>query len=140
MRIEIYSNETSKNLEDLIVFFGLNYKLKEFVEKIKNNNGNIFLLFDKERCVGFVSGYESILTEKEKLFIKSPIAEINNLYLMNEYKNEENYKLLLNTMEDYLKEKGYEYIMLKLDSLYNDFKLLEKLGYHTRKITFEKKI
>ncbi len=140
MRIEKYNDNFFGKLENLIKKLNLNFDLYDFIDKINNNNGNIFLLINNEECVGFVSGHEANLSDKERLTIKFPLAEINNLYLLENYKETPNYKLLLNSIEDFFKEKGYEYIVFKLDCLRNDIQNFEKMGYNTRKVTMEKKI
>lgn len=140
MKIEKYKDKFFEKLEILIKELKLNYDLNDFINKVRNNKGEIFLLMNNKDCIGFVSGYEAKLSEKEKLIIKTPLAEINNLYLLENYKKEVNYKLLLNSIEYFFKENGFEYILFKLDYLKNDMQIFEKNGYNTRKITMEKKI
>ena len=117
-------------------------KLKEKLEKIKNNNGKCYLYINNKNVVGLIMGIIPKYDENDYLDYKCPKkGEVTELIIKKEYRNINIGKILLNKMEEYFRKNNFEYSFIDVFA-YNKsgINFYDKNGYHPRMIIDIKKL
>lgn len=112
------------------------------LEKVKNNNGKCYLAIEKNKVVGLIMGYVRSYDEYDYLDYRCPKSgEISELVVSNKIRSKGIGQKLINTMEEYFKNIGCEYVFVDVFS-YNEngIKFYDKKGYHSRMNIMLKKI
>ena len=112
------------------------------LEEVKNNNGKCCLAIEKNKVVGLIMGYVRSYDEYDYLDYRSPKSgEISELVVSNKIRSKGIGQKLINTMEEYFKNIGCEYVFVDVFS-YNEngIKFYDKKGYHSRMNIMLKKI
>lgn len=122
---------------------GNDYKNEYFnktIEEIKKYNGEMYLYKENEEIVGLIVGLINN-EEIDTYDFKAPKrGRISELVVSNKYRKKGYGKILLNSMENYLKSVGCLDILIGVFA-YNDsaIKFYEKNGYHIRMTEMTKK-
>lgn len=112
------------------------------LEEVKNNNGKCYLAIEKNKVVGLIMGYVRSYDEYDYLDYRCPKSgEISELVVSNKIRSKGIGQKLINTMEEYFKNIGCEYVFVDVFS-YNEngIKFYDKKGYHSRMNIMLKKI
>ena len=121
-----------------------NYKEKYFektIKEVKENNGEILLYKENDDIIGLVIGIINNEETSEYDFKAPKRGRITELVVSKNKRSKGYGKILLDAMEEHLKELGCKDIMLEIFA-YNEkaIKFYEKNGYHFRVIDTIKKI
>ena len=121
-----------------------NYKEKYFektIKEVKENNGEILLYKENDDIIGLVIGIINNEETSEYDFKAPKRGRITELVVSKNKRSKGYGKILLDAMEEHLKELGCKDIMLEIFA-YNEkaIKFYEKNGYHFRVIDAMKKI
>lgn len=144
-----YDNEVKKlfiELQEYIVkidkehynIIGTNYSEEYFsktMDEIKKYKGKMYLYKKDNNICGLVVGLINN-DERDTYDFKAPKrGRISELIVSNKYREQGYGKILLNSMEDYLKSEGCMDILIGVFA-YNEnaIKFYEKNNYHTRMI------
>ncbi len=128
----IYHHELDKkNLGDKKLKRGSIKNIKENESKIlkgdlKNNSTTIFIAIEKSKIVGFIT--LSLLEKNAN--IKSKRGEINDLFILEDYRKKGIGKMLIKKAISFFKSQKVKLILLNVDS--NNFsalKFYEKIGF-----------
>ena len=112
------------------------------LEEVKNNDGKCYLAIEKNKVVGLIMGYVRSYDEYDYLDYRCPKSdEISELVVSNKIRSKGIGQKLINTMEEYFKNIGCEYVFVDVFS-YNEngIKFYDKKGYHSRMNIMLKKI
>ena len=121
-----------------------NYKEKYFektIKEVKEKNGEILLYKENDDIIGLVIGIINNEETSEYDFKAPKRGRITELVVSKNKRSKGYGKILLDAMEEHLKELGCKDIMLEIFA-YNEeaIKFYEKNGYHFRVIDTIKKI
>ncbi len=102
------------------------------IEEINNENGKMFLLKVEDKIVGLVVGI--IMNSINEYDFKAPIrGRITELIVNKKYRDNGYGKVLLESMENYLKRVGCQNILIEVFGYNtNALNFYEKNGYHIR--------
>ena len=106
--------------------------LKKTINEINNENGKMFLLKLDEKIIGLIVGI--VKNSINDYDFKTPIrGRITELIVTKDYQNKGYGKILLEYMENYLKEVGCKNILIEVFGYNtNALNFYEKNGYHIR--------
>lgn len=160
LEITKYSNKNYQDLlscveklQDFIVNIDpekLNIRTNEYgkisldtmLEKVKNNNGVIYLAYDNEKIVWFITWIFGFTEDEYKHEFKNvKIWEVIELFVDENYRWQKLWQKLMDFMEKYFKENNCEYISIDVfaPNIWA-YKFYEKLWFKNRMITMSKKI
>ena len=105
---------------------------KKTINEINNENGKMFLLKVDEKIVGLIVGL--VKNSINDYDFKAPIrGRITELIVTKDYQNKGYGHILLEYMENYLKELGCKNILIEVFGYNtNALNFYEKHGYHIR--------
>lgn len=112
------------------------------LEQVKKYEGKCFLAVENNKAIGLIMGCIFPYDEYDYLDYKCPKrGTITELVVSSHSRSGGVGHLLIESMEQYFKSKGCEYIILDVFA-YNEnaIKFYNKNGYHTRMLTNIKKI
>lgn len=112
------------------------------LEQVKKYEGKCFLAVENNKALGLIMGCIFPYDEYDYLDYKCPKrGTITELVVSSHSRSGGVGHLLIESMEQYFKSKGCEYIILDVFA-YNEnaIKFYNKNGYHTRMLTNIKKI
>ncbi len=117
--------------------------LKRSLKNLKEKNGKIYFAVDNEKVIGYVFGFVLDKQTEDNLLEVEPtqVGQIDDLYVDEEYRGKGIGKILIQKMEEYLKEQGCDSVWLEVfapNKYAHDSYL--KLGYMDREIGMLKKI
>ena len=112
------------------------------LEKVKNNNGKCYLAVENNKAVGLIMGCIFPYDEYDYLDFTCPKrGEITELIVSKCVRSKGIGKMLMQTMEEYFKDLGCEYITVDVFAYNNNaIKFYNKKGYHSRMYINIKKI
>lgn len=160
MRIIEYEDKYLEDVKDLLVELeeyivsidkdNLDLVHPEYREKMANidldnvykNNGKCYIAVENDKVVGLIMGCIFPYNEYDYLDYKCPNrGEITELIVSKNARSKGIGNMLMNTMEEYFKCLGCEYILVDVFA-YNEnaIKFYDKNGYHSRMYTNIKKI
>lgn len=131
----------SDNLDNL----NSDYREKMAVKNLKyvyGNDGKCFLAVNENKVIGMIMGCITKYDEFDYLDYKCPKrGEVVELIVTSKVRSSGIGKMLMNTLEDYFKSAGCEYIITDVFA-YNEnaIKFYSKMGFHNRMHTIIKKI
>lgn len=112
------------------------------LEQVKKYEGKCFLAVENNKAIGLIMGCIFPYDEYDYLDYKCPKrGTITELVVSSHSRSSGVGHLLIESMEQYFRSKGCEYIILDVFA-YNEnaIKFYNKNGYHTRMLTNIKKI
>ena len=112
------------------------------LEEINNYNGKCYLAIENNKAIGLIMGCIKPYEEYDYLDYKCPKrGEITELIVSKKARAKGVGLLLMNEMENYLKNQKCEYILVDVFA-YNDIGInfYNKTGFHNRMHTMIKKI
>jgi ribosomal protein S18 acetylase RimI-like enzyme len=116
--------------------------IDNLLEKIKNQDGVIYIAEIDNMPVGMIAGVFEEQTDLDKLeCIPSKPARILELIVNEKYRNQSIGSLLMNKIEEHFKEKGADIIRVEVfEPNKNTHNFYSKSGYEDRSIDMVKKI
>ncbi len=112
------------------------------LEEVNNYNGKCYLAIENNKAIGLIMGCIPQYDKNDYLDYKCPPrGEITELIVTNKTRSKGIGKLLIETMEQYLKSQGCEYVIVDIFA-YNEIakNFYNKNNYHPRMLTSIKKI
>ena len=115
--------------------------LKKTLKEVEEHDGKIFLYQEDNKIIGLIVGIINNEATEENDFIVPKRGRITELIISNKVRGKGYGKKLITSMEEYLKIKGCEDILIEVFG-YNDkaFNFYKGNGYHTRMYEVIKKI
>jgi ribosomal protein S18 acetylase RimI-like enzyme len=115
--------------------------LKKTLKEVKENDGKIYLYQEDNQIIGLIVGIINNEAEEENDFIVPKRGRITELIITNKVRSKGYGQKLIEAMEEYLKSKGCEDILISVFG-YNDpaLNFYKKKGYHIRMYEVTKKI
>lgn len=116
--------------------------VRRCLSEVKKSQGVIYLVEDDGKPVGFIAGVISKPSKEDSLSqIPTKSARITELYIDQKYRGQGVGKMLMQKMENYLKERGCNIILLEVfEPNKAAHAFYSKLGYQNRIIYMMKKI
>jgi len=160
MEIIEYNKNYSENVKDLLVELQefivsidkekLNIITPEFreiyfkmtMDEVEDNEGKIFVAKENDKIIGFIAGIIMKFEENDKYsYVIHKRGEVTELMVTNSLQAKGIGSKLLETMENYFKSVGCEYIQIDVFGYNtNAIKFYDKHNYETRMLTVVKKI
>ena len=112
------------------------------LDKVKKYDGKCYLAMENNQVLGLIMGIIRQYDEYDYLDYKCPKeGEIIELIVTKNTRSKGIGKLLMQTMEDYFKSVGCEYVLVDVFA-YNEnaINFYDKRGYHSRMYTNIKKL
>lgn len=112
------------------------------LEEVKENNGKCYLAIEDDKAIGLIMGCIPPYDEYDYLDYKCPRrGEITELIVTSKTRSKGVGQALMNTLEQYFKSVGCEYILVDVFA-YNEIakKFYSKNNYHNRMEVRIKKI
>jgi ribosomal protein S18 acetylase RimI-like enzyme len=115
--------------------------LKKTLKEVEENDGKIYLYQEENQIVGLIIGIINNEATEENDFKVPKRGRITELIVSSKVRSKGLGKKLMTAIEEYLKSKGCEDILIEVFG-YNDnaFNFYKKNGYHTRMYEVIKKL
>lgn len=112
------------------------------LEEVNKNNGKCYLAIDDNKVLGLIMGTIPPYDEYDYLDYKCPKrGVITELIVTSKVRSNGVGNTLMNTMEEYFKDNGCEYVLVDVFAYNNNaIKFYEKKGYYPRMYTDIKKL
>jgi len=109
---------------------------------VEDNEGKIFVAKENDKIIGFIAGIIMKFEENDKYsYVIHKRGEVTELMVTNSLQAKGIGSKLLETMENYFKSVGCEYIQIDVFGYNtNAIKFYDKHNYETRMLTVVKKI
>lgn len=114
---------------------------KKTIKEVEENDGKIYLYKEDNQIIGLIIGIVNNEPEDKNDFKCPKRGRITELIISNKVRGKGYGQKLINAMEEYLKSKACEDIMIEVFG-YNEnaFNFYKKNGYHTRMYEVIKKM
>ena len=114
---------------------------KKTIKEVEENDGKIYLYEENNEIIGLIVGIINNEAEEQNDFIAPKRGRITELIISNRVRGKGYGQKLIDAMEEYLKSKGCEDILISVFG-YNDpaLNFYKKKGYHIRMYEVTKKI
>ncbi|TSC83559.1 MAG: GNAT family acetyltransferase [Microgenomates group bacterium Gr01-1014_16] len=117
--------------------------LNNVLEKLDKNKGKIYFAQDEGKVVGYIFGFVCDKQSEEKLLevVPSQVGQIEDVYVEEEYRGKGVGKMLMEKMEDYLKDQGCDSIWLEVFAPnFDAHAAYLKMGYVDREVGMLKRL
>lgn len=141
VELQEYIAQIDKEGYNIITEYFKELYFQKTMEEINSCNGKIFLASQNEKIVGLIIGV--VNNEEENSYdFKAPKRErITELIVSQKYRTSGIGQILLNKMEEYLKNIGCKAILIECFAYNsNALKFYQKNGYFNRTIEMMKKL
>ncbi len=103
----------------------------DMMNKVKENKGKIYIACEGEKQIGFVAGIMEEQTEDDRLNNGAMVSgRIIELFVEEEYRGKGVGKLLMEKIEQYLKEQGSTHLFVEVFAPNKDtYEIYKKFGY-----------
>ncbi len=117
-------------------------KVEEMIDQSKKENGTVYVACDEEKIIGFGActiGHQTKIEKMEN--VPTVYGSITELYVDSTYRRKQVGKMLLEKIEEYLKEKGCTRMYIEVfGPNTNAQSFYKKKGYQIRDVMMAKNI